>query len=83
MSKVFLFDSISTEDSIENNSVKGNYEFLANTSITEYIVIRNMMEDWFSRFPDMGKSDLKARFRSSKKWASIVHSLNWFYMNYY
>jgi len=67
MSKVLLFDSISPEDTVENNTAKNDYEFLANTSKPEYIDVRRMLEDWFFRFPDLGKSDLKARFRSSNK----------------
>ena len=67
MSNVLLFDSITPGSIKELKNPSSDYEYLARTSKTEYVVVRNMLEDWFSNFPASGKSDLKARFQSPNR----------------
>jgi len=67
MIKDFLFDPASAEETINNKRAKSDFEFLEKTTKPEYLVVRHMLEDWFSNYPDSGKYELKARFRQSQK----------------
>ncbi len=65
MSEITLFDNKSLKEIIIGKSTRSDYDSLATSTITEYIAIRNMLEDWFTLFPSQGKKDLKGRFQSS------------------
>lgn len=67
MGKLPLFDRQSIKEITVSNRPKTDYSILATATETEFIAIRNYLEDWYSRFPITGRNDLKARFKSPRK----------------
>jgi hypothetical protein len=41
------------------------YKFYDNSAIEEFAAVRNRLNDWFSRYPDRGKKQLKRDFQSN------------------
>lgn len=40
----------------------GKYEFYDRTAKEQFVLCRNRLNEWFSRYPDIGKSELKNKF---------------------
>lgn len=65
MKRPHLFDDINRTDTGPAAHSESSFEYLNRSGRPAVERVRNLLERWFSRFPDDGKTELRARFRSS------------------
>jgi len=59
-----LFDQIARDDFTSAEYAEPIFSYLNRTARLEFDKIRNELEDWFSRYPDSEKLELRGQFRS-------------------
>ena len=64
MSTQSLFYEQSSDEVIIRNPPRSDYDFLTSTTDSKYVGIREMIDDWYSRYPTKEKNDIRGRFRS-------------------
>ncbi len=62
---MYLFDQISREDKDPAEHSESSFHYLNRTARLLFVQVREFLEDWFSRYPDADKEELRARFRAS------------------
>ena len=65
MPTLSLFNQNASEDVIVRSSSRSGFDFLNRTTDPKYVPLRDMLDDWFSKYPGEERTDLSARFRSS------------------
>lgn len=58
-----VFDSFNRSDLSFASYGEGNFSFLNRTNRPEFVAAREMIEDWFSRYPVSQQAELASRFR--------------------
>ena len=59
-----LFDEQPSDEVVIGNDSRSDYEFIARTKKSKYAPIREMLDDWYSRYITEDRKDLKGRFQS-------------------
>lgn len=59
-----LFDEKERKEKRYSRHLEKSYNFYDSTAKTEFVAVREMLNDWFSRYPETGKAQLKGDFRS-------------------
>ncbi|MGG7664741.1 hypothetical protein [Dyadobacter sp. BHUBP1] len=59
-----LFEDKVRKEYRYSKHLEKSYDFYDITARPEFVAIRKMMNDWFSRYPEIGKQQLKRDFRS-------------------
>jgi hypothetical protein len=62
-----LFDDLSRTDRSPASSAESHFAFLNRVDRPYFAAVRDLLEDWFTRFPAEAQKDLRARFRSDDK----------------
>ena len=62
-----LFDQNPPEEAVVRSHLRSGFAFLNRTTDSKYVPLRDMLDDWFSRYPEEASNDLSARFRSSNE----------------
>lgn len=78
-----LFDDIARTDARHGKRSESQFRFLNRVAGREFDAVRSLMEEWFERFPDESKNDLRQRFRSDDPrsslgafWELYVHEIH-------
>lgn len=78
-----LFDDIARTDPHPGRRTESQFRFLNRVDRTDFAAVREVMENWFDRFPAQGKADLRQRFRSDDPrqslgafWELYLHELH-------
>jgi hypothetical protein len=66
-----LFDDKPPEETIFRSYSRSSFDFLNRITDPKHVPLRDMLDDWFSRYPEEERNDLSARFRSSKEAAHV------------
>ncbi len=61
---ISLFDEIERWKTEPAGYSEPNFTYLNTSNRSEFIQVRNRLDDWFSRFPEASKLELRRRFRS-------------------
>lgn len=59
-----LFDDITRHGQGPANYAEPDFPYLNRSARQDVTKIRDVLDDWFSRYPSIGKKDLRGRFRS-------------------
>jgi hypothetical protein len=59
-----LFDDISRSETRPKRETESSFEYLNTSARAPVAAARDLLDGWFRDFPESGKADLKARFRS-------------------
>lgn len=59
-----LFDDKVRNDNRYSRHLEKTYDFYDNSAKPKFVAIREMLNDWFSRYPETGKRQLKRDFHS-------------------
>ena len=62
-----LSDENPPEEAVVRSHSRSGFEFLNRTTDPKHVPLRDMLDDWFSRYPEEDSGDLSARFRSSRE----------------
>ena len=60
-----LFDNINRDDTGPASYSEPKFGYLNRSGRPTFLAIRPVLEDWFSRYPEPHRNDLRGRFRSS------------------
>ena len=78
-----LFDDIARTDPHPGRRTETQFRYLKGVDRPEFAAVREVMEDWFDRFPAQGQADLRQRFRSDDPrqslgafWELYLHELH-------
>jgi hypothetical protein len=66
-----LFDDIARTDPRPAKHAESHFRFLNRVDSPYFAAARELLDDWFTRFPPEGRKDLRARFRSDDPGQSI------------
>jgi hypothetical protein len=65
MTEIYLFDDITRNDLNYSENNENPYDFYNRSSRYKFVVVRELLNKWFSEYPDAEKNDLKNRFRKT------------------
>lgn len=63
-----LFDDVPRTDPVPRSNTESEFEFLNRVATPYWERVRNLLEDWFSHYPDAHCLDLRNRLRSDRDW---------------
>jgi hypothetical protein len=65
--KIYLFDQVERTEKETASFSEPEYDCLNRIPRKDYELVRNILEDWFNRYPDKYKAELRSRFRAGNE----------------
>lgn len=65
MTEIPLFDDITRNDLDYSKNNENPYDFYNRSSRYQFVIVRELLNKWFSEYPDDEKNDLKNRFKKT------------------